>query len=295
MSRILVLSLALAQSALAAAPGPGSGSRTGEGELRLDVAEDDAAVLVDGTVIARGPYRDALRLPPGTYRVAVRKRGYVAWESEVRVGPGETAEVAPRLAEVAPRRAGDGPWYAAAGLSWIARGVPEPGGSGWRADGPPDSSRSVVAGWRASPSLALEVAVDHVAVARRRDLPGGAEQRVATASTWVTGGAARSFGRHLAVAASVAAGATRVGASERSARAAARLDATSSAWGAGAGAELRLALPLGIVELGLTGGASALHLGPPVQVGWGRPATPFTIGQGWVVLPRLGAFVRLWI
>jgi hypothetical protein len=73
-------------------------SPTRAGELHLIVKPADAAVYVDGAF--RGNAEDVadLDVPPGKHRVEVVRPGYVTFEKDVVVGPGQTVEQRVELA-----------------------------------------------------------------------------------------------------------------------------------------------------------------------------------------------------
>jgi hypothetical protein len=55
--------------------------------LRFEVSPDDAIVEIDGEAVTRtAPF--VLDLPPDSYRLAVRRKGYRAWVSQVDLEPG---------------------------------------------------------------------------------------------------------------------------------------------------------------------------------------------------------------
>jgi hypothetical protein len=73
-------------------------SATRAGELHLIVKPADAAVYVDGAF--RGNAEDVaeLELPPGKHRVEVVRPGYVTFEKDIALGPGQTVEQRAELA-----------------------------------------------------------------------------------------------------------------------------------------------------------------------------------------------------
>lgn len=62
----------------------------------------DATVAVDGAPVGRAPLGHRIYLPPGAYRLSVKKAGYIAFSREVSLNPGETARLSVELVPEAP-------------------------------------------------------------------------------------------------------------------------------------------------------------------------------------------------
>jgi hypothetical protein len=73
-------------------------SATRAGELHLIVKPADAAVYVDGAFRGNADDVAELGLPPGKHRIEVVRPGYVTFERDIVLGPGQTVEQRAELA-----------------------------------------------------------------------------------------------------------------------------------------------------------------------------------------------------
>jgi len=114
--------------------------------LRISASERDALVAVDGVDVGPAPV-DVLR-PAGPHRVVVRREGFVPYDFQLQVGPGEETSVRAELAKSKPSLFSRWWFWTAAGVviagaattTYLltrpapARGEVDGGTTGWRVD-----------------------------------------------------------------------------------------------------------------------------------------------------------------
>jgi hypothetical protein len=79
-----------------------------EGTLRLEVADEDAVVVLDGKEVGRGPLKQDKKLLEGTHRLVVMKEGHATFEEAYRIEAGARVTASPRLVAI-PRTVGAPP------------------------------------------------------------------------------------------------------------------------------------------------------------------------------------------
>jgi hypothetical protein len=215
-----------------------------DGVIDLDVADAGARVLLDGAEIGRGPVRRQLRASSGAHRVVVDLEGYATWESVIRLTPGATTAVGPRLV---PLSRGGGPRQTYVGVEGVLAAPTEPPGGVGPGSGVGVGGR---VGRRLGRSWAAEAAAAWLTTQR-----GDAQGEVDLAG--LQGGLAAAwtpFGGWLWLAAEV--GADRTNFTHARGGYPSESGAARSWYGGG---EVRLDLPLGeALSFGLRLGARAL-------------------------------------
>jgi hypothetical protein len=90
LASLLAVSPAAARSGR---PRPAKVDPTSPGELTVASLNPGATLAIDGEVVGLLPLPASLRLPPGPHQVRVSLRGYMTFEAQIEVRPGEPLEL----------------------------------------------------------------------------------------------------------------------------------------------------------------------------------------------------------